>query len=903
MSVEPSFIVGVTGPMDLSARQSAQLTAALELVFDFLQRGGANSMRGEELAAELARRLVPDVRSRWNRRARSRYRKALRGFPAIQSGSEAVATARSSHCDKKNEVGVPIVVLTNLAPGTDALVSDLALRRNLVVRAALPFPKDLYRRASTFAGRSQEEKEAFDRRCEQADNVFHVRLENEAWLHESAVADRAKDDLTAPTTDEDRCLYKTRADLRYSAASEYLSVHAHLLIAVCKGEKSQDSPGATKALETRIYGTRPHVLPTSHGLRLTHGGPALEIWFDEDDARDPARSEQPGNEITQGSDVDRAAGLRFRLLHPAYLADPKLVVDGSSTRLMASWQSGLAHEGFDDNPKRREGALKFQEERIGVFRRAADHLRSFKQTADAAEELNLDPPEPWRVERRQNPLLDVAEGDDDWQAKEVVCKTALEGVQYADDDPGEPGDGPGKKHFSKWFEPLARAQARAESIAGREQTKVKRTVFCLFVATFVAAGFFHVFAHSGAAASKPVKIIFGGGALTIAAGALCFFGWRHSKRHAEVFHDLRAVGEGLRVQFAWCLAGLGRSVPANYLQRQRNELDWIRSAIRSITAPYDVWRTRFLRLYREDQYALLQVVRRTWVDGQRAYFERRSKEHQLALHTQHTLGAVAAVTGVLLSLACVGQSCDLPCLPWVCGNWLECLGAAAGTWLVCFVARWKVDGHPGPTPLILRNKKRNGQASHPPWFVRFFAHPVSWAVPAPHELQIEEIHDTPRRRLRLVWGFVTLLPLATIVTVAFTKGAMGVSGWSGFPDEKYCTLIVAGWALLAGALLVAYAEKRLYSETAYQYRTMFSLFRTASQRLRDDLTELHDRLVATKTGTGYPAHDDIDAWRAFDQHRDDIQEYLYALGKEALDENADWLLLHRARPLEPVMAG
>ena len=34
-----------------------------------------------------------------------------------------------------------------------------------------------------------------------------------------------------------------------------------------------------------------------------------------------------------------------------------------------------------------------------------------------------------------------------------------------------------------------------------------------------------------------------------------------------------------------------------------------------------------------------------------------------------------------------------------------------------------------------------------------------------------------------------------------------------------------------------------------------------------------------------------------------IQEILYALGQQALDENAEWLILHRSRPLEPIMAG
>jgi len=38
-------------------------------------------------------------------------------------------------------------------------------------------------------------------------------------------------------------------------------------------------------------------------------------------------------------------------------------------------------------------------------------------------------------------------------------------------------------------------------------------------------------------------------------------------------------------------------------------------------------------------------------------------------------------------------------------------------------------------------------------------------------------------------------------------------------------------------------------------------------------------------------------------HVHDIQATIKELGMEALDENAEWLILHRARPLEPVMAG
>jgi hypothetical protein len=35
----------------------------------------------------------------------------------------------------------------------------------------------------------------------------------------------------------------------------------------------------------------------------------------------------------------------------------------------------------------------------------------------------------------------------------------------------------------------------------------------------------------------------------------------------------------------------------------------------------------------------------------------------------------------------------------------------------------------------------------------------------------------------------------------------------------------------------------------------------------------------------------------------DIQAMLYELGRESLEENAEWLILHRARPLEPFLGG
>jgi hypothetical protein len=104
------------------------------------------------------------------------------------------------------------------------------------------------------------------------------------------------------------------------------------------------------------------------------------------------------------------------------------------------------------------------------------------------------------------------------------------------------------------------------------------------------------------------------------------------------------------------------------------------------------------------------------------------------------------------------------------------------------------------------------------------------------------------------------------------------------------TIILAGMLLLGGALSVAWAEKNLHSELAYQYNTMAILFESADQQLDKELAALEAAIEAS----------DNPAQQASIQR---IQALLFKLGQEALDENAEWLLLHRARPLEPVMAG
>jgi hypothetical protein len=77
--------------------------------------------------------------------------------------------------------------------------------------------------------------------------------------------------------------------------------------------------------------------------------------------------------------------------------------------------------------------------------------------------------------------------------------------------------------------------------------------------------------------------------------------------------------------------------------------------------------------------------------------------------------------------------------------------------------------------------------------------------------------------------------------------------------------------LVAAAVMVAYGEKMAFSEHTRQYQGTSHVFRAADKRITD--------------GPLTPAE----------------AEQFRNLGKEALQENGDWLLIHRDRPLEIIV--
>ncbi len=103
-------------------------------------------------------------------------------------------------------------------------------------------------------------------------------------------------------------------------------------------------------------------------------------------------------------------------------------------------------------------------------------------------------------------------------------------------------------------------------------------------------------------------------------------------------------------------------------------------------------------------------------------------------------------------------------------------------------------------------------------------------------------------------------------------------GYNSIP-QTWHNLLILLIALFpaAGALLHHYVETMAFAEEAKQYRRMAYLFERADEQLK----QLQSQPQSGET----------------DIHRQE-QKVLFELGKEALEENGDWVLLHRKPPLK-----
>lgn len=215
----------------------------------------------------------------------------------------------------------------------------------------------------------------------------------------------------------------------------------------------------------------------------------------------------------------------------------------------------------------------------------------------------------------------------------------------------------GEANYPLTIEPNAQAFAVADALARAKQGQRHTTLWLLSLLVFLSVFFQQL--HLGPDMQWYWLALHIGLGITAFVAYRLFFGGRHN-REAQ-YMDWRALAEGLRVQTFWHAAGIDQCVSDFYLSSQRDELDWIRHAIRNTTA--------HIVSLNDDKHT--DWIKERWLADQRKFFlsgsssvtEKLHKLRSWTLISRSLFGAGAVATAVLL----LGPFINIPAtaLPWL----------------------------------------------------------------------------------------------------------------------------------------------------------------------------------------------------------------------------------------------
>ncbi len=727
----------------------------------------------------------------------------------------------------------PLKVLTSLAPGADSLVACVALQLKaeglpIEVVAPLPFPHQLYPLASTFP--TDESVREYRRLLKAigAENTFCVRVARDRNLDDDALFRQCSREL------EPGCLLRRE---RYRTAGEYIADYSHLLLAIWDDDHDADTAEGTAAIvNSRIVQVPFGDLPDNEGLNIPNGGPVLHL-----------RTHRQKNDT-----VKPEGGSAARFLHCDIFRDPygKFPPDEAQVqRESLSVLCGEAASLENFNAQAEPSAEKLRAEFIGFL--SGKLNGSFE-----------------RLDR-------------------IVSQYSLE-----------------------WYGRMYRMvnlRTRASGASRQLDKDNARRVLWMFVLAFTSAAMLHPFFSW---ATDELSVVgFSGIRMALVIAALLsssllvvIYILARSSQRRERAHDYRALAEGLRVQLFWNLAGLGTSVPANYLQRQRSELDWIRSAIREAAAPYDYWKHQFNGLNEVQKVQSLKCVQENWVMKQVSYFKEKTWQNRELTLGCRKLGILMAAGGMIavlgLAVAMFWSRSTEEALKWLDAGvfWkllFVMLMLLVTAWMVSALRRLleeKCSIKMAVKQFVVDRTQDDSVNSD-----RKDSGRRSLFVVLDRLIYTEELHArhatsrvSKRRAMVINAGCYALVGMALALAL-FLLAKVLASASELSPETHTWVYILIGITVLSGASCLAWSEKKMYSELAYQYNTMAPLFVYADIRLRRLIDEYEQML-------------ETDQFEYFTRRKlAEIHGLLFELGLEALDENAEWLLLHRARPMMPVV--
>lgn len=844
----PAFVIGISGNRDpsLSRGRDEELRKHLRSLYRFFKLGT------EECKWPLER---------------------LSGFSIRQLGLE-----------KWRGVGkeTPIILLSSLAPGIDQIAVEVALEEEFrfTIKCPLPYPHQLYAQSSCFKGllgvSDQELRSQYEGLVSEIGehNTFHVyRAEDmdtgDGWRRE--LDPSGLEDLKAKMRAEVETGPSRARRLRYRAAGEYVAAYSDVLIAVSDADEDYPSDsrddseaGTHRIIEVKRRGVSPGVLPLSGSFNWADNGPTFHLHH-------------PRRKYVKKRDCKRR-GRALRVLYPYDVPKmegpaPKTEKPTLEERVKATVQSTADLERAVSLPQAWEWAppmctgdppSKYIEEGGSIFCETIKNLSRFCRDFDDCAAWR-DPKSADEVKRALGIALDT---EPSLQRMPELSRDLIE-QQYNTiavrrlASSGKPNKGkstPFRDRNDRFFE-------------------------ALIIGAFASAFSYQIFGNWQVAfedplqTSEPIQTLFGllGLVITIGMGGWYLF---HKGREIEsrVF-DYRALAEGLRVQLFWNLAGMGRSVAANYMERQRGEMSWIRSAISSLNFPYERDAERFAAHDDAGQVILFRFVRCFWFQEQKDYFYKKAKSGRTLLKQCHGAGASLAMTGLLLVLFIM--------MGWHFPDWLPSSedGLPVSSLLVSglSLAFLLVSGFL-PYARLESSKKRR---------MSFFQKVTFLMGEALNPDRLSKWTGKDQEAVKEKEGF-RIGPLVAHVIVSLCLIAITYSSalimTRVLPGLQFDTvlLIAMGVSLISGALTLAYSERSLLSEETYRYAAMASMFYSADLRLQD-LLESMAAAIASEDSEGIR------------KARREANDLFFAVGKEALDENAEWLILHRSRPLELVL--
>lgn len=739
----------------------------------------------------------------------------------------------------------PIVLLSSLAPGADQLAAKVALEEGLEVRCPLPFPYEMYRIGSTFnstpvisAINRQEKLDGLIDRIG-LDNTFVVTHADDHREYQPYLNDQLKD--------------KEFRNRRFRASGEFIAANCDLLIAICDQEEALEEPnydpelspkaqcGTRIIISSYINGIDSGILPLPPTLSWQENGPVVRVFAPRNGVDDSTYQSEVGD---------------VKIWHP---------VDAES--------AGQFHD-------------QVHSKEMGELRLVADRLEKLNNDLDRSPKVEFNPTEmfqqsfaPYRPRNTIDRLLHFGQACD-WRE---MFHTRFDRILAFLPGRNQP-------IIEKPLPPLDRIvsfKRRVDIAVSRYDKQVAFLTNVPFIMGFLV---FLIYEFHGLLQDvdfpNPVFwaiVSFYSGVILLALGIL-FHSWANSWGAFDRKNDYRALIEGTRVQFYWAAAGIKERVPSHYVQRLSGEIAWIKSAISSITMPIESTTEQFdgLETHRE-KCGRLRDVWQGWVCSVENFFSGET-------HLYSKLHGFFQLWGNLL------------------------LSASAFMIFITFAHDWLVER---PVYLAFMNTfhflKYNGlivwvALASGLWVLHQWI--VSRAYRSIYDTKVSDgsvrvfnlWKKFDNKFTRIVAGLSLGLTIYSAIHFWFGTHGENVDHRGAHAEHSDLFIAVINLArntlFTVGGLFLGYSVVKFTSENSRRYELMRGQFGAARKKIGGLLDRYESLIEQDATETDLLKRVELE--REMLRLQKAVQGLFVTLGKEALHENTEWLLMRRNRPVEPV---